>query len=213
VSAGQGILIIVDGQPYAYRCQALDTLTSVAAALAALVEINRPALAIGGALTIPGARQITIREVLPGTAIQPTRQQTAGIVVRIFAPSFSSRDLVAKLVDGYLSSVSRINLIDGSVAMLRYSGTTYDDKTQKALTFIRNILYQVEYSTTQMANETTIGVMESVLTPGAVGGVPGPIRLITDVGPAIAPLPSDLDVIVLNGEISVDSFGNPEVAI
>jgi hypothetical protein len=133
--------------------------------------------------------------------------------VKVFAPSFSARDAVAGAVDTALSLLARVALADGSVAMLRYSGTTYDDRPQKALTYVRTLLYQVEYSTTQTETETSIGVMEAILTPGARGGTPGPVIIVTDTGPPIAPLPSDLSVLLQDGEIVVDLYGNPEVEL
>jgi len=213
VTPGQGLLIIVDGQAYSYQCQVADTSGNVLAGLASLVSLDRIATVSGDVLTIPDARSITARLVVQGTAIRPTRQQEAGLLVKVFAPSFSARDAVAGAVDTALSLLARVALADGSVAMLRYSGTTYDDRPQKALTYVRTLLYQVEYSTTQTETETSIGVMEAILTPGARGGTPGPVIIVTDTGPPIAPLPSDLSVLLQDGEIVVDLYGNPEVEL
>ena len=211
VTVGQGIMLIVDGQPYAYQAVAGDTTVSVAAGLAALVQIDRAASAAAGVVTVAGARQLTARVVVQGTAIRATRQQEAGIEVRVLAPSFAVRDQVASFIDDTLSSIIRVALPDTSVGMLRYAGTVYDDRAQKSLTHIRALHYLVEYSTTQIATETTIGTMEVVLTPGPPGGPPGEVLIVTDVGPAILPLPSDLAVLVLGGSVLVDAFGNPMV--
>jgi len=212
-TVGQGVMLIVDGQPYAYQALASDTPASIAAALAALVQVDQPATAAAGVLTIPAARVMVARIVVQGTAIRATRQQEAGIEVAVFAPSFALRDQVAGLIDQALSSVSRLALPDTSVAMLRYAGTHYEDAPQKALTLIRLLRYLAEYSTTQTMTETTIGVMEAVLTPGAPGGQPGVVTIATDVGPPVLPQPSDLSVEMENGDVLVDGFGNPEVMI
>jgi hypothetical protein len=104
-------------------------------------------------------------------------------------------------------------LTDGTVAMLRYSGTTYDDQTQKSLNFIRCLLYQAEYSTMQTMVETTVGVMEAALIPRAPGGQPGPMTIATDVGPPVGPRPSDLNVNIKSNEVIVDPYGNPEIRL
>jgi len=213
VTAGQGIMLIVDGQPYAYQCQAGDTLSSVTAAFVELILLDRVVTSQANVLTIPSARKITIRQVVPGISIRPVRQQTVGLMVKIYAPSFSLRDAVGACVDSALATISRVTLEDGSIAMLRYSGTSYDDRPQKALTFTRTLLYQAEYSTTQTRDDTTIGVVEAVISPHAIGGGPGPVFIATDIGSAIEPLPSDLNVLVQNGEVLVDAYGDPEVEL
>ena len=210
---GQALLIIVDGRPYSYQSQSGDTPESVTEGLAGLILLDRPAIVLVNVLTIPGANLITARGVVQGTAIRPTRQQEAGLLVKVFAPSFGARDAVAGALDASLSLVPRLMLADGTVAMFRYSGTSYDDRPQKALTYIRTLLYQAEYSTTQTVIETSIGVVEAVLAPGAEGAPPGPIVIVTDTGPPIGPAPSDLSVIMVDGEVSVDMFGNPEVQL
>ena len=213
VTPGQGVMLVVDGQPYAYQAVAGDDTASVTAALAALIQVDRPASSTGAMLTVPGAATMTARVVVQGTAIRPTRQQEAGVAVKLYAPSFASRDAVAAFVDSSFSAVARLGLPDGSVAMLRSSGTSYDDVPQKALTFVRTLFYQAEYSTTQVETETTIGVMEAILTPGTARGAPGPVLIATDVGPPRAPTPSDLAVEMEGALVQVDPFGNPEVAL
>ena len=177
------------------------------------MAVDQAAAASGDVLAIPAARQITGRVVVQGTAICATRQQEAGIDVHVLASSFSVRDQVAACIDQALSLVVRLALPDTSVAMLRYGGTTYDDRPQKALTYLRALHYVTEYSTIQTMTETTIGVMEVVLTPGAPGGSPGVVIIATDVGPPIQPLPSDLAVEMIGDEVVVDAYGNPEVTI
>jgi hypothetical protein len=213
VTPGQGLILIVDGQPYAFQAGATDTLDSVLSALATAIQTDQPALVSGSVITIPGARTVTVRNVVTGAAIRPTRQQISGLMIKIFAPSFAARDAVGSVVDGALATVPRLVLADGSVAMFRYSGTGYDDRPQKALTFVRTLLYQAEYSTTQSSVQTTIGVVEAVVTPGAPAGPPGQVDIVTDVGPALQPLPSDLNVLIENGDVVVDPFGNPEVQL
>jgi hypothetical protein len=210
-TVGQGIMLIVDGQPYAVQAAVNDTPVTLAAALAVLVQVDEPAVAAGSTLTIRNATNLTARIVLQGSAIYPTRQQEIGIVIKLFAPSFALRDQVASFVDNALSSTIRLPLPDSSVAMVRYSGTAYDDQPQKTLTFVRTLVYQVEYSTTQTATETTIGVFDVVLLPGPPGGPVGQVVLVSDVGPAISPRPSDLAVELQGNAILVDQYGNPQV--
>jgi hypothetical protein len=210
-TVGQGVMLIVDGQPYAVQAGVNDTPTTLAAALAVLVQVDESAVASSTTLNIPSATNLTARVVLQGSAIYPTRQQEAGIVIKVFAPSFALRDEVASFVDNALSKTVRLSLPDTSVAMVRYSGTAYDDQPQKTLTFIRTLIYQVEYSTAQTATETTIGVFDVVLSPGPPGGPVGRVLLVTDVGPAISPLSSDLAVELQDNAVLVDQYGNPQV--
>jgi len=213
ITPNQGVLLIVDGQPYAYVAAASDTLSSVATALASAIQLDRPVQAVGPSLTIPGVRTITVRQIVQGVAIRPTRQQIAGLMVKIYAPSFAVRDTVAAVVDGALAAVSRVTLADGSVAMLRSSGTAYDDRTQKALTFVRSLFYQAEYSTTQTEVETAVAVVEGILSPRAIGGGVGPVVIVTDAHTMRPPAPSDINVVLQSGSVLVDPYGNPEVEI
>ncbi len=97
--------------------------------------------------------------------------------------------------------------------MIRSTGTAYDDQPQKALTFIRTLLYQAEYSTTQTEVGTAVAVLDCVVSPLGNGGSPGPVLIVTDAGPPRQPLPSDLNVLVKAGAVVVDRYGNPEVQV
>jgi hypothetical protein len=141
------------GQSYAYRTQAGDNPSLVAANLATLVRANAIVQLSGSTLTIPGVGDLTARVVADASAQQEIRRQEQIFRVTCWCPTPTSRDAAAIAIDQALAQSIFITLADGSMGKLTYAGTTVFDQSQDALLYRRDLLYQVEYPTIIIASQ------------------------------------------------------------
>lgn len=178
---------------YAYRLEANDSLTSVAAAVAALIPgatasgqsvvlasgaIGNLAVGMGGvAQTNP---KITARVAIDQPAWLETRQQEQGIWVMVWSPTAGARDLAASAIDGGFAGMQDqwgrmtqfFGLPDGSNAQVIYAGSYSDDTPQRVNLFRRNLRYNVRYFTTLLQQQPEViftgGTLNEVTEFGAV---------------------------------------------
>ena len=168
----QSLAVFVNGTAYAYLVQAGDTLASIAAALAALIVVDVAGTAASGAaITLPAAARVgDLRVGVSGSVVRTTRTQERLFQLTVWADTPAHRDAVAGPLDAALSDIPRLSMPDGTLARLRYRGSPVTDKSQKANAYRRDLLYTVEYSTTQTATASEITAVE-VTTSVAVAGV------------------------------------------
>lgn len=146
VSTPQNAALVVDNRAYVYAVQAGDTLASIAAALASLVNADQTATAVGAVVTIPGAKYISPRVGGQGVAVRETRRQEQGYQITVWANCFDQRDPIASAIDSALSGIPHLTLADQSAA-LRFKNSRQDDSQQKEGIYRRDLLYAVEFST------------------------------------------------------------------
>lgn len=161
VWAGQNATLLVNGKPYSYPVQQTDTLTTIATALAALVNADTPATSLGAIVTIPAAYKIVARVGTTGTSIRELRRQERTFQLVIWAPTPALRDAVTQPLDVALAALNFITLSDTSAARLIYKGSPITDDLQKDRLYRRDLLYKVEYATTQTHIDTAITVTQS----------------------------------------------------
>ena len=154
--AGQLVGIEVHGVGYVHRTVAGDTPVGVAAELASIVPGSHAA---GVVLNIPGVLA-TARVVADQTGSRETRRQLQAFRVVCWTGTPGPRDLLASYVDAALSAVDFIGLADGSAGRLRFVSSGISDRARDAGLYRRDLLYSVDYATTQ----TT--VLPSLLFPG-----------------------------------------------
>lgn len=152
------LVVVANGNPYPYKALITDTLTSIAAALAALVVVDiAGTVAAGPVLTLPAsARIIAARVGVTGTALRELRRQERRFQIAVWADTPAHRDAIASLVDWSLASAVFLTLADGTAGRIRYTGSTMSDALQKDCLFRRDLFYTVEYGTTQTEVETQI---------------------------------------------------------
>jgi hypothetical protein len=144
---GQVAGILVDGRSYAYRTQAGDTGSSVAANLGALARADYIVQLSGTTLTIPGAGDLLARVVADAPAQREIRRQLQNFRITCWCPTPAGRDAAAVAIDQALATMTFIELSDGTFGRLIYNGTTVFDQSQDALLYRRDLLYSVEYAT------------------------------------------------------------------
>ncbi|WP_454751688.1 hypothetical protein [Cupriavidus necator] len=180
VSTPQNAALVADGKGYVYGVKAGDTLAAIATALAALVAVDQPATSVGAVVTIPGAKAISPRVGGAGTSIRELRSQSRVFMISVWANCFDARDPLADALDSALSGTFHLTLPDGMTAALRYQSSRQDDSGQKEGIYRRDLLYAVEYSTTETRTDTQIAVTETNVSAGSSLDAQFPIKTIVE---------------------------------
>lgn len=156
VSSPQNATLQVNGKAYSYAIQPADTLTTIATALAALVNVDTPATSLGAVVTIPAAYKIVARVGTTGTSIRELRRQERTFQIVVWASTPTLRDAVIQPLDVALTSLNFITLVDTSAARITYKSSPITDNLQKDRLYRRDLFYTVEYATTQTQINTAV---------------------------------------------------------
>jgi hypothetical protein len=149
INPGEAATLRVNYQPYSYVVKAGDTVSTVAAALAALIP---GASATAYVITINGLFDIETAISVPVVMQQEIGRQAQVFMVTAWAPSETVRDAIMRTLEVSFKQQPRIVMPDNTWARLLYRGTIDQDTGQKVQIYRRNLLYEVEYAT--MATET-----------------------------------------------------------
>lgn len=174
------MLLLVGGKHYAYAVQATDTLASIATALAALLAVDLAGTASNGAIiTLPDTAAIEAARVgTTGTAIREIRRQERVFQISVWSDTPAHRDAVIQPVDIALADTQFLTLADGTAARLIYRNSPVTDNNQKAKLYRRDLMYSVEYATTQTASEYQITALQETVV-NQPDGATTPISSIT----------------------------------
>ncbi len=153
---GQLAGILVDGQSYVHRTVANDTPGLVAAVLATAISVDRPALATGATVTVPDAISLVARTAADAAALLETRSQRQAFRITAWCPTPALRDAACTTLDAAFAATPFLALPNGIQCRLRYAATTTFDQKEDAALFRRDLLYQVEYPTTQAATQPSM---------------------------------------------------------
>jgi hypothetical protein len=164
--AGQVAGIRVDGQAYAYRLRSADTAALVAAALAAQIRADRPALASDNSVFLLEGRGLLARVVSDGQGGRELRRQETGFRITFWCPDPATRDQVVGLVDLAVAGWTFID-VGGWACRLRLSGESSADDGSAGGAWRRDLLYSVEYPT--VTNEALPAMLFGIAD---VNGVP-----------------------------------------
>jgi hypothetical protein len=157
VSTPQTVAVIADGKAFAYAVLGGDTLASIATALATGLNAAGITASVAGAvLTLATAKHIAARVGGQGTSIRELRRQTRVFQVSCWAWAYDKRDTLAVAVDAALGAGWRLTLSDGTYGNAAYKGSSQHDESQKQLVYRRDLLYAVEYATTQTRTDAQV---------------------------------------------------------
>lgn len=146
--AGELAGVMVNGQPFVHQAQAGDSADLIASALGADVLATQVAWVQGSSLTVPGAITFVARTAGVATVFEECGRQEQDVRLSVFAPSPATRDTVCRALGSALSLIAFLTLADGTSGRLRYHKTASFDGDQVASLYRRDLIYQVEYSTT-----------------------------------------------------------------
>ena len=150
--------VLVNGKPYVYQVTFVDSLTSAALKLAALIAADGVgATSSGPVITLSNTARIDwVRVGVTGVSALETRRQEQVFQIGVWAAQPDVRDLFAKTIDGALAQVRRFTLPDTSVCRLIWKNSLQSDKFQKQALYRRDLFYTAEYPTLFVDNETQI---------------------------------------------------------
>ena len=172
VTTGHYATIIIDGAAYSYAALAGDTLTTIAAALVALMPGGVAASNAGPVITVAAKYQglIVARTAAPGTVGRELGRQERGFMVTVWAPSPQARSVIGSLLMTTLRGTDFMPMPDGSQARVTYRQSNESDGKENAMAYRRDINIWVEYATV----ETAAGypITTNVNTVGLAPGIP-----------------------------------------
>lgn len=162
--------VFVNGLPYVYQASFVDSLTSIALKLAAMIP---GATSNGTVITLPNTARIgAVRIGVTGVSSIVTRNQEQVFQIGIWAADPATRDLFAKTIDGALAQVRRFPLPDTSVCRLIWKNSIQSDKWQKQTLYRRDLFYICEYATLEVDNETQITQIQENYSASVAGVEP-----------------------------------------
>jgi hypothetical protein len=166
---GQIAGLLVDNLAVVHRTAAGDTPDLVAATLASYLRTERVAVVAGATITIPGTHLLVGRVVTDQQVQQETRRQVQNFRISCWFPDPATRDVAAAAVDAALAAHNFITLADGTSARLRFVSSTVFDQSQDASLYRRDLLYSVDYATTQTITLPSMIFGDATLSPDGAG--------------------------------------------
>ena len=155
-AAGQLAGLLIDGHAYVHRTAANETPALVAATLAAAIASDRPVIATGATVTIPGAGHLIARTAADATAIGELRRQQQTFRITAWCPTPALRDATCASLDNAYAATPFLSFPDGSTGRLRFTTTTTFDQSQDAALYRRDLVYTVEFPTLQTASQPSM---------------------------------------------------------
>lgn len=159
VAAGVNTAVIIGVKGYTYQTVANDTLASIAAALAALINVDFPGTsATGAALTLPAIGPALTAARVGGSGSQLTEVGRVEQVfqITIWANTPANRKAIGSMIVPALMNSRFITLADTTAARVILKGQRDDDVPQKELLYRRDIMVTVEYVETVTNTATTV---------------------------------------------------------
>ena len=166
---GQVAGLLADNMAVVHRTEAGDTPAMVAAILASYLRTQRAALLHEVTVTVPGVRLLIGRVVADQRFTEELRRQLQRFRITCWCPDPASRDAAAAAVDAALAAQTFIALPDGTQGRLRFVSSAVFDQSQDAQLYRRDLVYSVDYSTTQTTTLPSMIFGDATFTPAGAG--------------------------------------------
>lgn len=167
VQAGFNVYCVVSGSGFHYTTQQNDTLTTIATALASQISWSFAGTVNNGPVITVGSGQVEAARIGGfGSVVTEYRRQERVVMITVWAPKPSTRDLVAKPIDLELAKTHWLTMPDGCAARMIYKSSSVSDSAQKAGLYRRDLNYTIEYATTETENAAQ--VVAPVLTVNSI---------------------------------------------
>lgn len=161
--AGELAGIAVNGVPFVYAVQANDTPSTVASNITALIRQAGILVQYAGAtVRVPGARSFVARAVSGAQALLELKRQVQEFKISLWCSDPMIRDAATPVIDQALSLLQFIALADGSSGRLIFNRSLTIDSNEEASLYRQDLIYEVEYPTTQ-------GIIEPAMLFGNIG--------------------------------------------
>ena len=153
----QNICLNVNKKAYIHAVQATDTLTSIATALTALIQADHPLASSNVAtVTIPDAFSISFSAGGVAKVVRELKRQEKQFQITVWAPTPTIRDQISSAVDSALAAINDLTFADGSHGIMLYARTFQTDQMEKSMLYRRDIVYTVDYATTQTSKAAQV---------------------------------------------------------
>lgn len=172
------VAVLVNGTAFVYPLQATDTPTTIATALAALINTVTAASSAGPVVTVPGATTLEARIGSVGKLVQEIKRQRKSFRITLWCSNPLVRDALGRVLDRALANRTFLSLCDGTAGRLRYERTHIDDTSQKSGLYRRDVVYSVEYGTTLVQNTAAV-IAETVNLSGGLDPAAPPVKTIS----------------------------------
>lgn len=159
VAAGVNTAVIVGANAFTYQTVANDTTSTIAAALAALINATYPGTTSSGAvITLPntGPPINAARIGGGGSQIIEVGRVEQVFQITVWANTPANRKAIASLIPPAIMQNHFLTLADTSSARLIMKSQRDDDVPQKELLYRRDIFVTVEYVETATVTATTV---------------------------------------------------------
>jgi hypothetical protein len=101
-----------------------------------------------------------------GSVIREIKRQKRGFQITFWCPTEALRDLIVPPCDVVLANTDYLSLPDGSLGRLIYVGSRVSDRVEREGLYRRDLIYSVEYGTTQTMTAAQVVVEKFVYTGG-----------------------------------------------
>jgi hypothetical protein len=151
---------------FTYSLQSGDTFTDIATALATSIATDFPGTSNTGAVvTVVGSNQLAASVGIVSGILREVKRQKRHIRISMWCPDPFSRDAAGSLLDPALAAPIWVTMPDGTAAWVRGSSAPApDDDPQKELLYRRDLVYEVEYSTSQIQQADQINAISATFT-------------------------------------------------
>lgn len=153
ITLPQSIMVIVNGIGYAYQVQSLDTLDTIASALASLVP---GAVAFHNTIYLQPSYELIARVSSNYTASAELSRIDLVFMITIWAPSEAIRFSLGNAIDIYMKENYRVPMVDNFFAQVFWKGVEDTDMLDKSLIYRRDLFYTIQYATTVTNNYAAI---------------------------------------------------------
>lgn len=167
----QNVGALVGMKPFIVAAQVGSTPTSLAAALAALIDADTAlsASSSGPIVTLGSPHLLRSLVGVWGIEAREVRRSLDQVIVTIWAPTPALRKAVAAPIEVKLSSILRMTMPDLTRAQIRYHHSKLQDTQQKAVIYWRDLIYDVSYSVIETRDAPEIIVVEQETAGNQVG--------------------------------------------
>jgi hypothetical protein len=173
LSTPQNVGLLVDRQAFIYAVQPTDTLDSIVAALAALINAVQPASVAGPVMSIPGSHAIIGRAGGVATTLREVGRQRVSVQILVWAPSEALRNAAGGAIEPALRGLRRIGLADQSIAMIWFGEVDDNDDAAKSDIYRRTLRLSAEYASTIVS--TAAQILSFVENVRQIHNIAGPL--------------------------------------
>ncbi len=154
-NAGEYLTVVADGG-HAYSRTGTNTQALLAALAADAVTDYPGTTSDATTLTIPVSHSMVVRQGGAGTMGRTTHRQCQSVMVTVWSPNRSVRNVLASAIDVALKNANKVSMPDTSQATVIYSRTNTIDDQQTTPVYRRDLIYDVDYATVQQFPGYTI---------------------------------------------------------